>query len=200
MGLTRRTELRLRGLSLRCMRRAADSLGQLVGHPLRLGVASVDSVATGALADLTGGVSGRELAAIQFDVRGAGSGHLLVVFPLTTVRRLLERLVPIGPADQRLSPLEESAVQEMGNVLASAFLSELGDLVGYRFLPSPPRIRIERIEELARELEQSLGRAGGEVVVVQAEFEDPDAHIEGQFFVFPDMDSIALLERVGEGE
>jgi chemotaxis protein CheC len=135
---------------------------------------------------------------MQFQITGAEAGFLLIVFPLSTVHRLLHRLLPDPTMSGALSPLEHSAVQEVGNILASSFLSELGDLLGRRILPSPPRIQFEDTAELIRELTRNLQKAGSEIVVVQADFEDPAAHIEGRFFVFPEMASVERLTRSAE--
>lgn len=193
MPLRPATEARLRALSERCLNRAAESLGTLVGSPLRLRVAGIDSVTPETLPELAATQNGRQVAALQFEITGEESGFLVIVFPISTIHRLLHRLLPGPPASDVLSPLEHSAVQEVGNILASAFLGELGDLIGRRILPSPPRVRFEDTAELIRDLARSLRQVGSEIVVVQADFEDPSDHIEGRFFVFPEIASVERL-------
>ncbi len=198
MPLMPAAESRLRALSERCLGRAAESLSVLMGSPLRLRVAGIDSMSPEALPELVSSQNGRELVAMQFEITGEEAGFLLIVFPVSTVHRLLHRLLPGLPMSGALSPLEHSAVQEVGNILGSAFLSELADLIGRRILPSPPRVQFEDTAELIRELTHNLQRVGSEIVVVQADFEDPSDHIEGRFFVFPELGSIERLTRSAE--
>ncbi len=198
MPLMPATESRLRALSERCLNRAAESLSALVGSPLRLRVAGIDSMSPEALPELVSSQNGRELVAMQFEITGEEAGFLLIVFPVSTVHRLLHRLLPGPPVSGALSPLEHSAVQEVGNILGSAFLSELADLIGRRILPSPPRVQFEDIAELIAELTRNLQQVGSEIVVVQADFEDPSDHFAGRFFVFPEMASVERLTRSAE--
>lgn len=198
MSLGPATEARLRALSERCLQRAAESLSMLLGSPLKLKLAGIASLAPEALPMLAVDQDGRQLAAMQFEIMGEEAGFFLIVFPVSTIHRLLHRLLP-GPAtSDGLSPLEHSTVQELGNILVSAFLSELGELLGRRILPSPARIQLEESSELIRDLSRNLQKQGSEVVVVQAEFEDPLDHIQGRFFVLPEMASVERLTRFGE--
>ncbi len=198
MSLTPCTQARLRASSERCLGRAAESLSALVGFPLQLRVAGIDSMAPEALPTLTAAQDEQQLAAMQFEITGQEAGFLLIVFPFSTVHRLLHHLLPGPPTSSGLSPLEHSAVQEVGNILASAFLSELGELIGRRILPSPPRVQFENTAELIRELTRNLQESGSEIVVVQAVFEAPSECIEGRFFVFPEMASVERLTRSAE--
>jgi chemotaxis protein CheY-P-specific phosphatase CheC len=84
-------------------------------------------------------------------------------------------------------------------MLASSFLSELGGLMGRRILHSPPRCQFEDTAQLIRDLCGRLRQAGAAVVMMHARFEDPADHIEGQFFLFPETESVARLTRLAEG-
>jgi chemotaxis protein CheC len=199
MPLTPAMEARIRSISEHCLHRAAASLGQLVSFPLRLTVEQIASLRPEALPEMAVGQSGSDVAAMQFEITGEEGGFLLIVFPFTTVHCLLHRLLPDAPPAEMLSPLEASAVEEVGNILASAFLSEMGDLLGRRVLPSPPRVQFERTAELIRDLSLRLRQTASEVVMVLARFEDPEDRIEGRFFVFPDLAALAECSQSREG-
>jgi chemotaxis protein CheC len=199
MSLSPSIESRLRVLCERCMTRAAEALGRMLGRPIRLTVATVASVPPEAIPALAGERGGEPLAAMQFEITGEEGGCLLIVFPLSSVHRLLQSLMPGVAAVGELSAAEYSAVQEVGNILASSFLSELADLFGRRLLHTPPQIHLEEVDELIGDLVRSLGRTGSELVAVQAMFEDPEERIRGRFLVFPEMRSVERLVQAEGG-
>ena len=200
MILTPELEIGLRAVSARCFGRAAESLGVLLGRPVRIAVTSVDCLPPEAVAGLVNLQDGRRLVALQFEFSGEESGFLLIVIPLGAVRQLLRCLImrQVAPNPEEFSALETSAVREAGNILASAFVAELGDLVRRRILPSSPRLKFEGIDELVRDLSRTLRRIGPEVVVIRAHFDDPEGDIEGHFLVFPELDSLDRLQSAGE--
>lgn len=201
MTLTREMESELRAISRRCFRRAAESFGILLGRPVGLAVTGISSLPPAAIPSLVGPGDGQRLAAIQFEVNDKEGGRLLIVFPFPAILQLMRRLLPEAAhvAGESFSAMEVSAVQEVGNILASTFLTELGDLLGRRILLSPPRVHLEDVDDLIREISRDLGEIGSEVVVVQAKFEEPASGIEGRFFVFPGMTSLTRVLSSAEG-
>jgi chemotaxis protein CheC len=111
---------------------AAGALAQLLGRPIlmdppRVRVASRERSPGGAL--------GVETAGVFFELEGALAGVLGVLFPSRSRAALLEALL------QDASPHSEeaeSALREVGNILASHAVSAVADLVGGRLLPSLP--------------------------------------------------------------
>ena len=105
------------------------------------------------------------------------------------------------PANPRnLTEMERSAVWEAGNLLASSVLSELGDVVGWRLMPSPPEIPFEGIPRVARETLASLVPSAPRPAVIQARLEDPKEGIRGRFFVMPGVGILEPIAPVAAGE
>jgi chemotaxis protein CheC len=111
---------------------AAGALAQLLGRPIlmdppRVRVASREASPGGAL--------GVETAGVFFELEGALGGVLGVLFPSRGRAALLEALLQ-DPSPQ--SEEAESALREVGNILASHAVSAVADLIGGRLLPSLP--------------------------------------------------------------
>jgi chemotaxis protein CheC len=190
---------RVRALSDRGLSRAERSLGLMLGHAVRFAVREVHGVPSSALPSLAEGAERDRLAGLRFRILGQGGGWILLLFPLPTIYRLLQLLIgtPANPRD--LTEMERSAVREVGNLLASSFLSELGDLVGRRLMPSPPEIHFEQIPRVVRELLASLHALGGEVLVIQARLEDREGGIQGRLFVVPEVGTLEPIASVAAG-
>ena len=184
------TLVKLRVLSEHSLGRAAQSLTALLGHPVRLAVSGISTVSTESLSRLLAVADAGVMAGLRFQIEGETGGQIIILFPLRTIFRMLRMLFGTREGSRSLSDQERSAVQEVGNILVSAFLSGLGDLLGKRLLPSPPEIHLDDLTALMRQVTEDLRRQGSEVLVVQALFEDPEQRIEGQFFVLPEMISL----------
>jgi chemotaxis protein CheC len=140
-----------------------------------VGVVALDALPR--LAAQTGG----PLGGLQFQIEGEGGGCIIVLFPLAAIQHMLDAILAHAPEGSGFSEVERSAICEIGNVLASSFLTELGDGTGRRLMPSTPRLLLDDVEQVMAETRAALERRGREVVVIRGLFEDPEHEIEGRF-------------------
>ena len=186
---------RIRDLSERGLSRAAESLARLLGYPVRFASLEIQRSRSSALPDLADAAAG-SLAALRIAIHGQGSGWILILLPLPTVYRFLQVLMGTPAEPRDLTATERSAIQEVGNIVASSFLSELGDRVGQRFLPSAPECYLTGVPEAVRDVLASVHRLGSDVLVVQAALEDGEGRVQGRIFIMPD---VGAWEPVGRG-
>ncbi len=184
---------RLRALSDRSMRRAGESLTSLLGHPVRLEVSGIERLPASALPALATGGSAEQMTGLRFQITGEAGGDMVLLFPQSTIFRMLGKLLGRSAGSRPLSGEERSAVQEVGNILVSSFLSELGDLLGRRLIPSPPQSHFDDIPRLIQQVVQEAVGQGAEVLVVQALFRDAAQEIEARFFVLPEVASLLAM-------
>lgn len=187
---------RIRRLSEHGLSRAAEALGRMLGHPVGFAILEIRSVRSSAVPALVDAVDAGAMAALRIEIRGDGSGWILILLPLPTVYQLLQALMGIPAEPRDLTETERSAIQEVGNIVASSFLSELGDRLGRRYLPSVPEIYLDNVPRLVRGVLASARDLGSEVLVVHALVEDRERHIQGRVFVVP---ATGALEPAGRG-
>ena len=185
--------VKLRALSEHSLGRAAQSLTTLLGHPVRLAVSAITTVSTGDLPGLLTAAGTGAMASLRIRIAGETRGQIIILFPRRTIFQMLRMLLGTQEEPRSLSDREQSAVEEVGGILASAFLSGLADLLGKRLLPSPPEMHLDDLEALLQQVTEDLTEQESEVLVVQALFEDPEQRIEGQFFVLPEMGSLEAM-------
>ncbi len=187
------TLTKLRTLSEHSLTRAAQSLTALLEHPVHLQVAGIISVDSGELPAVLAGHDVDVVAGLRVQIVGEAAGQIIILFPLRTVKRMVRALLGTGGEPQRLSERERSAVQEVGNILASSFVSGLGDHLGKRLMSSPPEVHLDDLVALMGQVAANLGEPVSKILVVQARFEDPEQRIEGQFFVLPELASLEAM-------
>lgn len=142
---------------------AAGALARLLGCTVWMDPPRVRVVPRGR-PDPATGVLGLETSGVFFEVEGAMGGTFGVLFPRRARESLLEALV--GDPDPH-SEEAESALREVGNMLASHALSAVADLVGDRVLPSLPVLA----EEAAGAVLTTL-QARGEPVRIESRLVD----------------------------
>ncbi len=77
------------------------------------------------------------LAAILCDVRGAVEGVIALILPVPLRDRVVQALCP---GEDPSSPLAESALREVGNIVASHAVSAIADQLGGRITLSVPTL------------------------------------------------------------
>ncbi len=186
---------RLVALGEQAMSRAAESLSGLLGSPVNLALVDLVPLAKSALPGLAREEEGERLAGVKVEITGEGAGRILILLPLATVSRILAILLKT-PVEDPMTELERSAIREVGNVLASAFLSELGRQIGRRFMHAPPELLFASARQLVQEFLLQLQGLDTEILVADALLRVPERGIQGRLFVVP---AIRSLEPIAPG-
>jgi len=174
---------------------AANALARLMGD--RVVNVSVPSAALVRPLEASSmlGAGGPDVLCAKLRVEGALEGMLLLVHTQEDAQALQALLLPGNVAPEEA----ESALMEVANILASACLSAIGGLTGWRLMPSVPSlVRAPAAEVLAGALGEVRGGAE-RVMLLEARLDSPSAPaIAGQLLLLLDEpSSTRLLERLG---
>lgn len=157
--------------------KAAAAMGKLIHDEVLLSVPHV-SIFTVSEAAQQLGTAGSTMYGVRQPFRGVFNGDALLIFPgdksLEIVRIVAGQSVP----GEDLSAIEQDAMAELGNVMLSACLATLADLLGNEFELSPPRVDVgDSRTILGTRIQNHL------VVFLHIRFELLSSQIEG-FVVF----------------
>lgn len=159
-------------------RRAADALAALVGRPIQLAVPRVLTLER--LESLQANSSD---TGIFFEVEGGPGGVLAVLFPAEALDVLLEAVLG-APEPGRASTQMESALREVGNILASHALSAVADAIGARVLPSVPVLALEEAESVLAAFAADASGASRELRI-ESELADSEGALRGVLVWLP---------------
>lgn len=179
---------------------AASALSKLVGG--RKVEIAVPHAGLAQLAELPRMLGGRALPVVAagFDIVGQLSGHLLVVLPQDDAQALTGHILQQPPQSGPLRGAHRDAFSEVGNILASACLSAIGALSGFKLLPSVPNLKQDCAGAVVTE-EAAQRKIGLDdvVVVLEARFATvASPPFSGQLLVLPDPASLRmLLQKLG---
>jgi len=119
---------------------------------------------------------------VFFEFEGCLDAIVGILFPAPSSEALVRRIVGIE-SGELVAPLIESALMEVGNILASHVASGIADAMGQRLLPSIPSLAMVDAEEsLAAWVEERVGRDAPSVEVA---FRDEACELEGRLVLVP---------------
>src|SRR3989304_8453507 len=180
----------LRELSNIGVGHAATALSQLIGRQVGMRVPKVTIVVLSSVPELMGG-SERIVSGVYLQVLGDARGGILLIFPDESSKALLKLLLK-GEEDP-LSEMGMSTLKEVGNILASAYLSVLGNMLDITLIPSIPSLAHDMVGAVVDLVLINLGEVGDTAFVFETEFYDIAEDIKGHFFLLPDPDSIDVI-------
>lgn len=178
---------------------AATALSQMTGQTIMI---SVPTINIAPLEDVPPHIGDptEPVAAVLMQMHGDLGGRTLLVFPRPTAIRLaglmMQRPRP-ADAGENLSPLEESAIKEAGNILSAAYMNALSEFMGVRLLPSPPSLAIDMAQAVLTTAYLQFGADRDLVFCVETEFVMHDAgeRLRGFFLLLPEVESLRAILR-----
>jgi chemotaxis protein CheC len=183
------------------MGHAATALSRMLKAKVGLRVPRIAMIDIGDIPELVGGAEA-EVAGIRLAMNGPTRGTLLLVFPGDSARGLLTRLLG-GRAAEPLDEMGVSALKEVGNILASAYLVALGGMLGMPLLPSVPQLAWDMAGAVLDQILGELGETGERALLVETEFHGEESLpevIRGHFLILPDPATLeAILASAGGG-
>ena len=134
------------------------------------------------------------MVGIYLQMLGDARGNILIILPRESALKLLSRLLPREKSEGTLlTELEISALKEVGNILASAYLNALGALMRKTLIPSVPVLSFDMAGAVIDYVLIELGEVGDLALMVETEFFGEDEKISGQFFLLPDPESLKVI-------
>jgi len=180
----------LRELSNIGVGHAATALSQLIGRQVGMRVPNVSIVDITLVPELMGG-SEKVVSGIYLQVLGDARGGILLIFPDESSRALVRLLMKRD--EDPLSEMGSSTLKEVGNILASAYLSALGNMLNITLIPSIPSLAHDMVGSVVDIVLADLGEVGDTAFVFETEFYDIADDIKGHFFLLPDPESIDVI-------
>lgn len=179
---------------------AATALSQLIDQKIKMSVPKVSVAPIGDVPDLVGGAE-TPVAGVFLRVFGEAPGSILFLMPRNSAYALVDMLMQRSDRkDYVMTEMDESALKEIGNILAGAYLNALAHFTRITLLPSIPALAIDMAGAILSLILIQLGQVGDYALVIETEFsaETGNDDVRGHFFLIPDPGSLSIiLEAIG---
>ncbi|MGB4862484.1 MAG: chemotaxis protein CheX [Tepidiformaceae bacterium] len=176
--------------------RAGRGISGLMGQEISI---HVPNVRIGTKADACDAVGGEEEVVLgaYLAISGDITGHVMLLFPVARALECVDLMCGqrVGTTTEP-DELAESAIGELGNIVGSAFINALADHVNLSLHPSPPTVINDMAIALVESVYAEVLSQGGDVVMMDAIFEDHSGKTAGLIIVAPDPISLERLLKV----
>ena len=182
------------------MGHAATALSQMIGQRVNLTVPKVTITEISQVPEHLGGAE-KMMVGITLQILGDARGSIMLLFPEESAHRLLCSLLGQQEKGLVMTEVSVSALKEVGNILASAYLSALGNLLNKALLPSVPLLAYDMAGAVVDHVLIDLSQSGDFATMIETDFggePDQDLAIKGHFFLLPDPVTLNIfLNSVG---
>ncbi|WPP39817.1 chemotaxis protein CheC [Paenibacillus hunanensis] len=172
---------------------AATALSQLLDKPIDMAVPKVQILPFEQIAEKVGGQE-QIVLAVFFRVEGDAPGNLFFILTPEAGKGLLHRLAGLVVVDEeQFSEMEQSALSEIGNILAGSYLSSLADFTGLSMTPTVPGLAYDMAGAILNYGLIQFGEMGDDALLIDTTFLEGKDEVEGQFFLIPDPESFEKI-------
>lgn len=174
---------------------AATALSQMTDRTIMIAVPEVNVRPLEEVTELVGSADA-VIAAVLMHMMGDLTGRTLVLFPEGSARTLCDILLRRSPGTTReFGEMEQSALKEAGNILASAYLNALSDFMGMMLVPSVPSLVVDLSGAVLTTAYLNFGHERDFVFCVETSFrvEGTAELLQGHFLLLPDMPSLRAI-------
>ena len=181
---------------------AATTLSTMLNTPIMLEVPeiSIDNFNT-----INTKLEQEDAALVYFKMEGeiSDAGYVVLHVPKESVIQMTSIMLGLPPdLNRELDEMDESALNEIGNIMVSAFLDGTAELLGIIMLPSPPRILFDKPKKLFNLIIEESNISYESVVFFKTEMQCDTYELTCNILMLPNPpvlhDIIKMLEQLIE--
>lgn len=172
---------------------SATALSQLINRKIDMTVPQIAIMPLGDVPDVVGGPDAM-VAGVFLRVYGPAPSSILFLLPRDSAFSLVDMLMGREQGyTTSLNSMDESALMEIGNILAGAYLNALSHFTKLTLLPSIPSLAMDMAGAILSVILIQLGEMGDHALVIETEFTTANDGVKGHFFLIPDPGSLSII-------
>ncbi len=172
---------------------ATTALSKMINAKIDMRVPKVEMLSFKELAEIIGGAE-TLVVGILLSLSGDIDGSMLFMLESSAAHHLVNTLMGVqqGGADD-FSEIELSALSEIGNIIAGAYLSSISSLTNLTIAPSVPYLAIDMAGAILSVPAIEFGKLGDKALLIESQFIDLDVDISGYFILIPTLESYGRI-------
>lgn len=169
------------------VRKAADALKAMSASAVRLEIISAGVSPTSRLSEVAGNPEDLVIG-VYIGVEGKMPGHALLIFPYDSALGLVDMIVgnPVGTTKQ-VDEMEQSILQEIGNIVTASYLNALSDFYRCLLLPTPPSLAMDMAAAVIDSVLLNTGQFEEDTISVVTKFAGTRKSLKGFFLYIPEI-------------
>lgn len=171
---------------------AITSLSKMLDKKVDMHVPKVTLVDFQSISDFIGGPE-NIIIGILVNLSGDINGIMMFLVEKKSAHKLISILFNDSSTGDDFSDIELSALQEVGNILSSAYLGSLSTLINKSIYPSVPFLSIDMAGAILSVPAIEFGKVSDRVLLIESVFEAEDKDVSGFFVLVPDPPSFQTI-------
>ncbi len=173
---------------------ATTAIANMLGLRMDMSVPNVALIPV----EKIGGTFGSEdeiIVGILLGVEGDIDGSMMFLMDMGSARKIVNHLMMRDMEDQtEFGEMELSAIREIGNIIAGAYLTALSGLTNLNIMPTVPYVAIDMAAAILSLPAVQFGIMGDNALMINTNISD-DLGISGHFLLMPENDSYEKILR-----
>lgn len=165
--------------------KAAEALKTMSASTVQLEVISAGVSPTSRLSEVSGNPEDLVIG-VYIGVEGDMPGHALLIFPYESALNLVDMIlgIPVGSSTSA-DEMEQSVLQEIGNIVTASYLNALSDFYRCPLLPTPPSLAIDMSAAVIDSVLLNTGLFEEDTISVVTKFAGGKKSLKGFFLYIP---------------
>ena len=179
---------------------AASALSSMLDRPIDMNVPQINILDYNEVVTNLGGPE-NVLAGILMSLTGDVSGMIMFLIHKPFVKILLSNLLGMDIEDNfDLDEMSQSAIKEVGNIIAASYVNAIVELTGLAIEISPPELSVDMVGSILSLPAIYYANISDKIIFIKDELDKEDA-ASSQIILIPDVDSLKkIMESLGLGD
>lgn len=176
---------------------ATTALSTMINSKVDMNVPKVDLLELKELPDMLGGAE-EIVVGILITLEGEINGMMMFMMDQISACRIVNILMGKNSVLEDFTEMEYSALREIGNIIAGAYLSSLSTLTGIKINASIPYMSIDMAGAILSVPAIEFGKVGDKALIIETQFTKDDSDVNGYFILIPTLESYdVILKSLG---
>lgn len=172
---------------------ATTALSQMINSKIDMKIPNVELLEFKDLAEIVGGAE-CTVVGILLTLEGEIDGMMMFMLEIASAHHLVNLLMDKSMDNfDEFSEMDLSALQEIGNIIAGAYLSSLSSLTNMRIISSVPYMAIDMAGAILSVPAIEFGKIGDKALLIQSMFSKDDIAVDGYFILIPTLESYGKI-------
>ena len=174
---------------------AASSLSAMLGKSVTMHVPKISVLDYQSVIDVMGGPE-KIITAILVTFKGDIKGMMIFLLENAFAEIVVNTFMGKQNIDVvRMDEADSSAVKEMGNIMAGAYLSALAAMAEFTIQMDPPSMSIDMMGAVMNAPMVTLDEVGDKVLFIDEGFKIENTEINANIILVPEMESLDILMK-----
>lgn len=177
---------------------ATTALSQMLNQKVDMKVPKIEMLEFKDLSELIGGAENL-VVGILLTLEGSIDGMIMFILEKEPAHKIVSMLMAgIGDGSGNFTEMELSALQEIGNIIAGAYLNSLSALTNLTITSSVPYMAIDMAGAILSVPAIEFSKISDKALLIETEFGNKDTEVNGYFILIPTLESYnTILTSLG---